>query len=123
LTTTVKGRTNRCWAGVKFEHRVKVRTMQYELAESSLEVGRGPDDVVGSSPRTHQKFARKFVGSSPTGYRELTECSLKECWKFVGSSSKEIKSLLRTHQKFARKFIGSSLTGCRELAESSLEEY
>ncbi|RWW12278.1 hypothetical protein GW17_00024070, partial [Ensete ventricosum] len=72
-----------CWAGVKFEHQTKVRTTQWELVESSSEVDRGSDDVVGSSPRTHQKFAGKFVGSSPTGCWELTGCSLEEYWKFV----------------------------------------
>ncbi|RWW14278.1 hypothetical protein GW17_00021961 [Ensete ventricosum] len=59
--------------------------------------GRGSDDVVGSSSRTHQKFAGKFVGSSPAGYREHAGCSLEECWKFVGSSSKEIRSSSRIH--------------------------
>ncbi|RRT31951.1 hypothetical protein B296_00057457 [Ensete ventricosum] len=53
-------------------------TMQWELAESSPEVGQGSDDVVGSSPRTHQKFTGKFVESSPTGCRELAESSQEE---------------------------------------------
>ncbi|RZS13267.1 hypothetical protein BHM03_00044835, partial [Ensete ventricosum] len=112
-----------CWVGVKFEHRAKVRTMQWELAESLTEVGRGSDDVVGSLLRTHQKFTGKFIGSSSTGCRELVGCSLEECWKFVRSSPKEIGRLSRTHQKFVRMFVRSSPTGYRELVGSSPEEY
>ncbi|RZS11864.1 hypothetical protein BHM03_00043265 [Ensete ventricosum] len=78
--------------------------MQWELAESSPEVDQGSYDVVGSSPRTHQKFTGKFVGSSPTSCRELTKCSPEECWKFIGSSPKEIRSSLEVH----RKDVGSS---------------
>ncbi|RRT64088.1 hypothetical protein B296_00002513 [Ensete ventricosum] len=71
--------------------------MQWELAESSPEVGQGSDDVVESSPRTHQKFAGKFIGSSPTGCRELAG------------------SLLGVRRRFRRC--------CRELTENSPEVY
>ncbi|RWW20006.1 hypothetical protein BHE74_00008405 [Ensete ventricosum] len=74
-------------------------TTQWELTESSLEVGQGPDDVVGSSSRTHQKFVEKFIGSSPTGCPELTESSQEECWKFIGSSPKETESSPGVHRK------------------------
>ncbi|RWW03579.1 hypothetical protein GW17_00033258 [Ensete ventricosum] len=96
--------------------------MQWELAESSPEVDQCSNDVVRSSLRTHQKFIGKFVGSSPTGCRELAGCSPEECWKFVRSSSKEIGSSSRTHQKFTGKFIGSLPTGCRELVGNLSEE-
>ncbi|RWV99264.1 hypothetical protein GW17_00037836 [Ensete ventricosum] len=98
---TVKGIIIRCWARVKFEHRAKIRTMQWELAESSLEVDRGSDDVVGSSSRTHQKFTGKFVGSSSIDCQELAKSSLEECWKFIGSSQKEIGSSPGVHRKDA----------------------
>ncbi|RRT83586.1 hypothetical protein B296_00005039 [Ensete ventricosum] len=75
--------------------------MQWELAESLLEVDRGLDDVVGSSPRTHQKFAGRFVGSSPIGCRELARGLSKEYWKFIGSSPKEIGSSPWVHRKDA----------------------
>ncbi|RWV82988.1 hypothetical protein GW17_00055469, partial [Ensete ventricosum] len=65
LTVMVKGNTIRCSTGVKFEHQTEVRVMYEELTETSPEVNRGSDDVVGSSPRPHQRFAGKFVGSSP----------------------------------------------------------
>ncbi|RWW47471.1 hypothetical protein BHE74_00046532, partial [Ensete ventricosum] len=70
-------------------------------------VGRGSDDVVRSSPRTYQRFAGKFVGSSLIGYREfagrmlgisreiagrnreLAEGSSKGCREFTGSSSRD----------------------------------
>ncbi|RWW38939.1 hypothetical protein BHE74_00055776, partial [Ensete ventricosum] len=71
------------------------------LTKSSLEVSRGSDDVVGSSLRTHQKFAGKFVGSSPIDYPELNESSPEECCKFIGSSPKEIESSPGVHRKDA----------------------
>ncbi|RWW83148.1 hypothetical protein BHE74_00008348 [Ensete ventricosum] len=75
---------------------------QWVLTESLPEVYRGLDDVVGSSPRTHQKFSGKFVGSSPIGCRELAGCLPEECWNFVRSSPKEIGSSLGVHRKDAR---------------------
>ncbi|RWW35379.1 hypothetical protein BHE74_00059696 [Ensete ventricosum] len=56
-------------------------------------------DVVGSSMRTHQKFAEKFVGSSSTDYRELARSLLEGCWELVGSSPKGIGSSLEVYQK------------------------
>ncbi|RWW86144.1 hypothetical protein BHE74_00005100 [Ensete ventricosum] len=67
---------------------------QWELTESSPEVSRGSNDVVESSPRTHQKFVGKFVGGSPEEY-----------WKFIGSSPKDIGSSPGVH----RKDVGSLL--------------
>ncbi|RWW16418.1 hypothetical protein GW17_00019701 [Ensete ventricosum] len=79
--------------------------MQWELVESSLEVTQGLDDVVGSSPRAHQRFAGKFLGSSPTSGRE-----------FVGSSLR----MLRVRREFAegnQELIEGSSKGCREFVE------
>ncbi|RWW03431.1 hypothetical protein GW17_00033410 [Ensete ventricosum] len=56
-------------------------------------------EEIRSLSRTHQKFARKFVGSSPTGCRELARSLPEECWEFVRSSSKEIESSPRVHRK------------------------
>ncbi|RZS12511.1 hypothetical protein BHM03_00043971 [Ensete ventricosum] len=59
------------------------RTTEWELADSSLEVGRGLGDIVGSSPRAHQRFVGKFVDGSPICCRELTRNSPEGCWEFV----------------------------------------
>ncbi|RWW43677.1 hypothetical protein BHE74_00050632 [Ensete ventricosum] len=64
-------------------HRVEFRTTEWELADSSLEVGRGLGDIVGSSPRAHQRFVGKFVDGSPICCRELTRNSPEGCWEFV----------------------------------------
>ncbi|RWW58244.1 hypothetical protein BHE74_00034921 [Ensete ventricosum] len=70
----------------------QVRTTQWEFIESSPKVDRGSDDVVRSSPRAHQRFARKFVESSPTSCQELAKSLSEEYWEFVGSSPEEIGS-------------------------------
>ncbi|RRT60353.1 hypothetical protein B296_00019297 [Ensete ventricosum] len=73
-----------------------------ELAESSLEVGRGSNDVVGSSLRVLQRFTEKFVGSSLIGCQELAGRMLGVHWVFVEGD---------------REFVGGSLEGCREFTE------
>ncbi|RWW50628.1 hypothetical protein BHE74_00043096 [Ensete ventricosum] len=82
-----------------------------ELVETSQEVCREVyrefidrlsgvrQQVVGSSSGVHRKNVGKFIGSSPTGCRELAENSPEEYWKFIGSSLKEIRSLLGVHRK------------------------
>ncbi|RWW01093.1 hypothetical protein GW17_00035889 [Ensete ventricosum] len=59
----------------------------------------GCRELVGSSSGVHRKNVGKFIGSSPTGCRELAENSPEEYWKFIGSSLKEIRSLLGVHRK------------------------
>ncbi|RRT54997.1 hypothetical protein B296_00011410, partial [Ensete ventricosum] len=70
-----------------------------ELAKSSLEVSRGSDDVVGSSlensPKVYREVCREFTNRLP----ELAESSPEECWKFIGSSLKEIGSSPGVHRK------------------------
>ncbi|RWW01852.1 hypothetical protein GW17_00035085 [Ensete ventricosum] len=82
-----------CWVGVKFKHRAEVRTTQWELVENSSEVIRGSNDVVRSSPRTHQRF----VGSLPTCCPKLSGSSPEKCWEFIRSSLEEIGSSSRVH--------------------------
>ncbi|RRT75544.1 hypothetical protein B296_00010463, partial [Ensete ventricosum] len=110
LTATINGDTIRCWAGVKFEHRAEVWTTQWELAEISLEVGRSSDDVVRSSPRTHQKFAQKFVGSSSTGVcRKNARSSLVVRRRKSGAHRELTRSLLESSLGVHRQVVGSSL--------------
>ncbi|RRT75601.1 hypothetical protein B296_00009936 [Ensete ventricosum] len=101
--TVGAGRREKGWkdAIVTMVEEEREMTTQRKLAKSSPKVDRGSYDVVGSSPRTHQKFVGRFVGSSPTGYRELAGSSPEECWKFIGSSLKEIESSPRVHRKDA----------------------
>ncbi|RRT62136.1 hypothetical protein B296_00041032 [Ensete ventricosum] len=79
-----------------------------ELTKSSLKVARVLDDVVESSARVYQRFVGKFVGSSLTGCRELTE------------------RMLGVHREFTegdRELARCSPEGCREFAERSINGY
>ncbi|RWV95582.1 hypothetical protein GW17_00041782 [Ensete ventricosum] len=72
--------------------------MQWELAESSPKVNRGSDDIVKSSSRPHQRFVKKFVESSSTGY-----------WEFVGR-------MLGVRREFAegnKELTGGLPEGCQ----------
>ncbi|RZR96735.1 hypothetical protein BHM03_00025792 [Ensete ventricosum] len=46
-----------------------------------------------------RELAGRMSRSSSIGCRELTESSPEECWKFIGSSPKEIGSSPGVHRK------------------------
>ncbi|RRT36304.1 hypothetical protein B296_00019171, partial [Ensete ventricosum] len=73
------------------------------------EVSQGSNDVVESSPRTHQKFTGKFVGSSSTGCRELAR-------KFTGR-------MLEVRWEFDKRkweLAGGSSERCQEFVEEMI---
>ncbi|RZR90985.1 hypothetical protein BHM03_00019009 [Ensete ventricosum] len=76
-------------------------------SKSSLEVGQGLDDVVGSLPRVLERFAGKFIRRSPTGCRELTG-------KMLG--------VRREFTERDRKFVGGLPEGCWEFTERPIND-
>ncbi|RRT71833.1 hypothetical protein B296_00028699 [Ensete ventricosum] len=77
------------------------------LVESLSEVGRGSDEVVGSSSSVLQRFVGKFVRSSPIGYQELIGSSSKGCWSSSG--------VHRRRSGAYQGFTGRMLGVCREI--------
>ncbi|RRT84422.1 hypothetical protein B296_00010113 [Ensete ventricosum] len=78
----------------------------WELAKSLLEAEQDSDDVVGSTPRAHQRFTRKFLGSSLIGCPELAG---------------RMFGVRREFTEGNRELIGGSLEGNREFAERSID--
>ncbi|RZS04256.1 hypothetical protein BHM03_00034566 [Ensete ventricosum] len=77
-----------------------------ELTQSSSEVDRDSDNMVGSSPKVCQRFVRKFIRCSPISYPELTG------------------RMLGVHREFTegdRELIGVSPEGCRKFNEGDRE--
>ncbi|RZS24547.1 hypothetical protein BHM03_00057628, partial [Ensete ventricosum] len=66
--------------------------VRWEFAEENRE-------LIENSP---EKFAGKFVGSSPIGYRVLAGSSPEECWEFAEGN---------------RELNEGSSKGCREFTE------
>ncbi|RRT79832.1 hypothetical protein B296_00002521 [Ensete ventricosum] len=75
---------------------------------------RGSNDVVGSSPGTHQKFAGKFVGRLSGARQVFTERMLEVRWEFTEGNRELIKNSPEVCREVCREFTAKLLRARRE---------